>query len=209
MPSYAELATLCGFASKNAAFKLATRLIAAGVMVKDASGRLVPGPQLGAASFKAGIADAPGASGGAHVSLHSGQRHAVPSPLSVPFLGLVEAGIPTVAEDLPAETVDVSDLIPSDPGKFYFFEVKGESMIEAGICEGDLVLVERAGSGSKEARQGDIVIAYVDGGWTMKYFMRTSAGKVFLRPANKKFKDIFPEQELQIAGVVRRVVRKV
>jgi repressor LexA len=76
-------------------------------------------------------------------------------------------------------------------------------MIEAGICEGDLVIAER----TQNAREGDIVIAEVDGGWTMKY-LRKKNGKPYLEPANKNFKNIYPTEELRIAAVVKGVVRK-
>ena len=83
-------------------------------------------------------------------------------------------------------------------------EVKGESMIEAHIAEGDMVLVER----SLTAKPGDIVIAEVDGGWTMKFLRVDKKGKAFLEPANRKFKPIYPEYEMHIAAVVKAVIRK-
>ena len=82
-------------------------------------------------------------------------------------------------------------------------EVKGDSMIDAGIQEGDLVIAERG----KEPKQGDIVIADVDGGWTMKYY-RKKGGQVYLEPANKNYKPIYPTESLNIAAVVKGVVRK-
>ena len=82
-------------------------------------------------------------------------------------------------------------------------EVKGDSMIDAGIQEGDLVIALRA----TVAKDGDIVIAEVDGGWTMKYY-RKKGDKVWLEPANKDFKNIYPEYDLKIGAVVKGVVRK-
>jgi repressor LexA len=90
-------------------------------------------------------------------------------------------------------------------------EVKGESMIDAGIHEGDMVIAEKVNSegraNKKEVKDGDIVIALVDGGWTMKYY-RNRSGKIYLEPANKDFKPIYPENELVIAAIVRGVIRK-
>jgi SOS-response transcriptional repressor LexA len=83
-------------------------------------------------------------------------------------------------------------------------EVKGESMIDAHIAEGDMVLVER----NSNPKIGDIVIAEVDGGWTMKYYRRDKSGKVYLEPANKRFKNIYPEYELNIVAVVKAVIRR-
>ncbi len=78
-------------------------------------------------------------------------------------------------------------------------------MIDAGIMQGDMVIVHRG----RQPKTGDIVIAEVDGQWTIKIFTRAGAGQpVILKPANKKFKPIFPKDELRVAGVVTSVVRK-
>ena len=76
-------------------------------------------------------------------------------------------------------------------------------MIEAGIMEGDMLLVER----TDKAKPGMIVIALVDGERTIKY-LRQERGAYFLEPANKKFKPIHPENELRIEAVVKAVIRK-
>jgi repressor LexA len=76
-------------------------------------------------------------------------------------------------------------------------------MIDAGIREGDMVIVERGAN----YKDGDIVIAEVDGQWTIKYF-RNRQGQIFLEPANKNFKPIYPKEELTISAVVKAVVRK-
>ena len=76
-------------------------------------------------------------------------------------------------------------------------------MKDAGIFEGDMVIVER----DAQAKIGDIVIAEVDGEYTIKY-LREKAGKLYLDPANKDFKPIYPENELSVIAVVRSVIRK-
>lgn len=131
--------------------------------------------------------------------------HLIPNKLigEVPLLGLVEAGFPTVAEEELLETLNIDEYLIRDKNSTYLLEVKGESMIEAGIHEGDLVVAEK----KNIARDGDIVIALVDGGWTMKYY-RAEKGKVYLEPANKKFKNIYPKENLEIVAVVKGVVRK-
>lgn len=121
----------------------------------------------------------------------------------VPLLGLVEAGFPTDVESGVLDTIDVNEYLVPRRENSYVLRVKGDSMIEAGIHEGDLVMAERG----REAREGDIVIANVDGGWTMKY-LRKKDGKNYLEPANKKYKPIYPEESLEIAAVVKGVVRK-
>jgi repressor LexA len=76
-------------------------------------------------------------------------------------------------------------------------------MTGAGILPGDLVIVDRG----QTAKSGDIVIAEVDGEWTMK-FLKKSGDTVYLVPANPRYKPIKPKHELKITGVVTAVVRK-
>lgn len=121
----------------------------------------------------------------------------------IPLLGLVEAGIPSPTEEQVLDTVSLNDYLVRKPESSYMLRVKGDSMIEAGIREGDMVLVER----TSQAKDGQIVIAYVDGEWTIKYF-RQKNGSVFLEPANKNYKPIYPEQDLQIVAIVKAVIRK-
>lgn len=122
----------------------------------------------------------------------------------LPILGLVEAGIPTTLDGMTLDTLSVDQYLIKDFEKTYLLEVKGDSMIEEGIMEGDLVIVER---NKGEPKDGDIVIAEVDGGWTMKFF-RKNGNKIFLEPANKKYKPIFPKFDLKIAAIVKGVIRK-
>lgn len=121
----------------------------------------------------------------------------------IPMLGLVEAGIPTAAEADAEETVSLDDYMIRNKESTYLLKVKGDSMIDAGIREGDMVLVER----NDNPKVGDIVIAEVDGGWTMKYF-RKKGEKIYLEPANKKYSLIYPEYDLKIAAIVKGVIRK-
>lgn len=121
----------------------------------------------------------------------------------IPVLGLVEAGIPTQVEEALSDTMSIDDYLVAHKESTYILEVKGDSMIEEGIHEGDLVIVERR----EEAKVGDIVIAEVDGGWTMKYY-RKKDGKPYLEPANKNYKPIYPKEDLKIAAIVKGVIRK-
>lgn len=133
------------------------------------------------------------------------QGRLLPSKLfsGIPVLGLVEAGFPTPTEEDHSDTMSIDDYLIEKKESSFILKVKGDSMIEEGIREGDLVVVER----QNDAKDGEIVIAEIDGGWTMKYF-RKSGNKIWLQPANRKYKSIYPEQELRIAAVVRGVVRK-
>lgn len=133
------------------------------------------------------------------------QGHILPVVASgeIPILGLVEAGIPSLADSQTLDTLSIEEyLIPKKENTF-LLEVKGDSMIEAHIDEGDLVIAERAQS----ARDGDIVVAEVDGAWTLKYF-KTDGKRAWLMPANKNYKPIYPEFEMRIAAVVKGVIRK-
>ena len=75
-------------------------------------------------------------------------------------------------------------------------------MIEAGINEGDIVIVDQ----KRQIGKNDIVAACVDGEWTVKYFKKQD-GKILLIPANSKYPVIYPQQSLEIGGVVVSVIR--
>ena len=134
-----------------------------------------------------------------------GQGRMIPKQLvgEVPLLGLVEAGFPSAAEEEILDTMSLDEYLIGNKEATYMLEVKGDSMIEAGIHEGDLVIAERR----SDAKEGQIVIAEVDGGWTMKYFRKKGA-RAYLEPANKKYKPIYPENDLKIAAIVKGVIRK-
>ena len=120
----------------------------------------------------------------------------------IPVGGLVKAGLPS-SVDAQSESINLNDLLISKKNETYILEVDGDSMIEAHIEPGDMVIVER----TNRANDGDIVIAMVDGEHTMKY-LRKDGAKFYLQPANKKFKNIYPTQSLEVTGVVKGVVRK-
>jgi SOS regulatory protein LexA len=117
-------------------------------------------------------------------------------------LGIVEAGIPTVAEEDRTESMSLDGLLIKNKDSTYMLTVKGDSMKNAGIYDGDMVIAER----NNNPREGDIVIAEVDGGWTMKYFRRKN-GQAYLEPANENYDLIFPEEGMQVAAIVKAVIR--
>ena len=121
----------------------------------------------------------------------------------VPMLGFVTAGFPATVEEELADTVNLDDLLIKNKPLTYMLEVDGDSMIDAHIEKGDMVLVEKCSS----AKDGDIVIAEVDGEFTMKY-LRKKGEKAWLEPANKNYKPIYPEHSLNITAVVKAVIRK-
>jgi SOS regulatory protein LexA len=120
----------------------------------------------------------------------------------IPLLGYVEAGLPSPAEEMTLDRITMHELLLGKKEKMYLLRVKGLSMVDAGIFEGDLLLVER----TESARVGDIVVANFDGEWTVKY-LREKRGKKYLEAANSDYADMYPEHSLEIGGVVRSVIR--
>jgi SOS regulatory protein LexA len=168
MPTYSEMMGLFGFKSKNAVYRLVTKLVDAGIVAKDKLGRLIPSESFG----------------------------------DIPLVGHVRAGFPMQADAL-RDTVNLQDYLVEKKGSTYMLKVDGDSMIDAHIEDGDMVIAER----TQEAKDGDIVIAEVDGEFTMKYFKK-SGNKIWLEPANKHYKPIYPTQSLTVAAVVKAVIRK-
>lgn len=121
----------------------------------------------------------------------------------IPMLGLVKAGFPSPGEEVLNDSLNLEDLLVDKKELTYMLEVDGDSMIEAHIEKGDMVLVER----TNNAKVGDIVIAEVDGEFTIKYYRKTG-DKVWLEAANKNYKPIYPKYDLQINAVVKAVIRK-
>ena len=119
------------------------------------------------------------------------------------LLGTVEAGWPSPAEEELADTMSLDEWLIGNKEATFMLKVRGESMRDAGIMPGDMVLVERGA----QARDGDVIIAEVDGAWTMKT-LKHRGGKPVLMPANRNFSPIVPKDELNIAAVVKAVIRK-
>jgi repressor LexA len=101
------------------------------------------------------------------------------------------------------DTLSLDDYLIKNRDASFLLRVSGESMIEAGIQPGDLVILERG----RDPRNGDVVVAEVDHQWTIKYYVKRGS-QIFLKPANKLFPVIAPREELKIAGVVTAVIRK-
>lgn len=169
-PSYAEMAGLFGYASKNAVYAPVQKFIELGYLQRCSNGSV---------AFTAKIT----------------------SQISV--LGTVQAGFPSPAEEELLDTMSLDEFLVSRPEATYLLTVSGDSMIDAGIHPGDLVLVEKGGVPKNQ----DIIIAQVDGEWTMKYFGKDNTG-VYLDPANPAYSRIRPRSSLTVGGIVRAVIRK-
>ncbi len=129
------------------------------------------------------------------------------SGLQVPlYHNRVQAGFPSPAFDSVCETLDVAQFLIPNPASTFFLKVTGESMRDAGIFSDDVLIVDR----SEEPRNGDVVVAAVDGDFTVKRLFKTDS-RIELRPENKQFEPIVvtEENELIIWGVVRKVIHNV
>lgn len=120
-----------------------------------------------------------------------------------PLLGLVEAGFPSPAEEELLDVMDFDEYLVPNKEMSYILKVKGDSMIDAGIQPGDMVIVERR----QTYKPGQIVIAMIDGEYTMKY-LRKNGEKFYLEPANEKYKPIYPHETFRVEALVTAVVRK-
>ena len=119
---------------------------------------------------------------------------------ALPLVGAIQAGFPTPSEEELRDLVSLDEYLVTKPEASFLLRVSGDSMTGEGIMPGDLVIVERG----REPRAGDVVVAQVDGEWTMKYFTRTKSGAVVLESANPKYPPIRAREELKIAGIVLR-----
>jgi repressor LexA len=115
----------------------------------------------------------------------------------------VPAGMPVPTMDEACEQISIDRFLIEKPAQTVLVKVKGESMIDAGIHDGDLAIVERRA----HADRGDLVVAIVDGEFTLKELGRDKEG-VCLLPANPEFPVIRPSDQLEIFGVVVGLVRK-
>jgi repressor LexA len=118
----------------------------------------------------------------------------------MPILGRVVAGAPLLAEENMEGAVDLSEQFPGQ--KVFALKVHGDSMIEAGICEDDLVVVRS----QDHAEPGEIVVALVDSESTVKRLARRN-GKLWLQPANRRYDPIPVEGDTRVLGKVIGVIR--
>lgn len=118
----------------------------------------------------------------------------------------IRAGFPSPAEDEIDQELDLNELLIKHPAATFFLRVSGDSMIKAGIHDGDILIVDR----SLEPLPGRVVIASVNGELTVKRLYRDGK-QLFLIAENEKYPpiEISEEAELRIWGVVTNVIHKV
>lgn len=170
LPSYSDIAKALGFEAKNAAFKMARRLIATGHLCKSSGGRLAPGSEF----FTLEISED-------EVRAGFGASHCA--------TGLVQA-----------QTLD--QLLVAHPSRTVFVKVRGESMTDAGILSGDVAVVETG----TQAATGDIVVAELDGDYTIKELQVDRQGTCLV-PHRIGIKPQRPTRTFTVLGVVKGIIR--
>ena len=115
----------------------------------------------------------------------------------------VRAGDPSPVPEIESSTLLIDAHLVPNPSKSVLIKVKGDSMIDAGIHDGDTVIVEKR----PNAAIGDIVVAIIDNEFTLKRLARDK-DRIVLRPENKAFAVIRPRGQLEIFGVVTGLFRK-
>ncbi len=115
----------------------------------------------------------------------------------------VQAGMPQSANEPGIEALNIDSYLIDNPSRSVLLTVKGESMVEAGLMSGDTVVVKKGAPG----RPGDIVVAIVDGEYTVKYLAQDKRG-FFLKPGNKAYPIIRAKDHLEVFGLVVGSFRK-
>ncbi|MBD3225454.1 MAG: transcriptional repressor LexA [Caldithrix sp.] len=178
-PSYQEIANEFGIKSKYAVLKHIDALVEKGYLEKDSSAR---GLRIISDEF------AP-------------QNK---NEVSVPVIGRVAAGYPILAEENVERYVPIPRSLIKTEGRYFALKVHGDSMINAGIFEDDMVIV----NSTNRASNKEIVVALVDNEVTVKRLMQKGA-TTFLKAENPMYNDIFPEGEWSIQGKVVGLIREI
>lgn len=175
-PSLADLAVAFGVRSKNSIAKVINTLVAVGQLEKDPKGR---------------------------IKIVAFPQEETALPMTLPLFGPIAAGFAAPVEEHAEEQITLENYLVKNKNSTFLLRVKGDSMINAGIHEGDLVLVDK----SKSPKPNDIVVGVMDGEFTLKRLKREK-GKVYLQAENPDYPDLYAIEELQVAGVVVGLVRK-
>ena len=142
---------------------------------------------------------------------HARKARALVTPMQkvritdIPIYGEIPAGMSVLTEQA-AEghvSLDTGNVNASKDGRTFALRVRGDSMIEAHILDGDIVILEDR----SDAQNGDIVAALIDGETTLKRYV-VERGRPFLKAENPSFPDLIPAREVRIQGVMVSLVRK-
>lgn len=176
-PSVSEMATYMGVKSKNAIAKLLTSLENGGYLETDGRARGIK------------VLDS------LNQALDKGM-------VKVPILGSIQAGSPHLAEENVEEWINLPQTLTRGRRDVFLLRVRGDSMINAGIHEGDLVIVRP----SKEPKHNEIVVALLHDEATVKRFI-VQKGKSYLKAENPDYQNIYPKEEWTVQGRVVGVIR--
>lgn len=128
----------------------------------------------------------------------------LPQPLPYADCG-VRAGFPSPAQDYISQSIDLNEELVSHPASTFYARVNGDSMMEEGICEGDILVVDR----SLEPEHGDLAVCCVDGEFTLKRLRILEGGRIMLMPSNRRYRpiEILPGMEFTVWGVVTYTIK--
>ncbi len=178
-PSYQELADKLNIKSKYAILKHIDALVAKGYLEKDSSARALR-------------------------IIDSEYAPASQNEVNVPLIGRVAAGFPILAQENVERYIPIPRALIKSEGRYFALKVRGDSMINAGIFEDDLVVV----NSTNTAHNRDIVVALLHDEVTVKRLM-LEKGKAYLKAENPQYDDIYPESEWSIQGKVVGLVREI
>jgi repressor LexA len=176
-PSLSEMAEYLGVKSKNAVAKLLTALEDGGYIETNGKARGI--------SVIDSLSD----------SLQKGL-------VRVPVLGSIQAGSPHLAEEFVEEWINLPQSFIKGRRDVFLLRVRGDSMINAGIHEGDLVIVKP----TREAKNNDIVVALLHDEATVKRFVQIK-NRAYLKAENPDYQNIYPKEEWMVQGKVVGVIR--
>lgn len=175
-PSLADLAIAFGVKSKNSIAKVVNTLVAQKQIEKDPKGR---------------------------IKIVSMPHDDAPAPMTLSLFGPIAAGFAAPVEEHAEEQITIDNYLIKNRNSTFLLRVKGDSMIDAAINEGDLVVVDR----SKPPKPEDIVVGVMDGEFTLKR-LKKDKGKYYLKAENPEYPDLYAMDELKVAGVVVGLIRK-
>lgn len=118
----------------------------------------------------------------------------------------IHAGFPSPATDYMTQAIDLNKELVKHPAATFYGRVVGDSMIDAGVDEGDILVIDKA----LDAKDGDMAVCFVDGEFTLKY-LKIKDGTITLRPANPKYPEIEITEgvDFKMWGVVTYIIKKV
>lgn len=176
-PSISEMADYLKVKSKNAVAKLLDQLEQKGYIRTNGKAR---GIQI----------------------LNSIGRSIQKGMVAAPILGSIQAGLPTVAEQYIEDWINLPETLVKSRRDVFLLRVRGDSMKDAGILEGDLVIVKP----TKDVKNKEIVVALLHDEVTVKRFIKIQ-NRAYLKPENENYKNIYPQEEWTVQGKVVGVIR--